>query len=363
MGTMAEPVRGPSTENLYRQATAELMGHGLVDVADAVAFATRRIGRAKIRSQGFARWLYHRASEGRISLFRRRVSDQMHACCSSVVLGRSAGRLRVAGAIRCGRHLLCETCAIFRGLEILRRMVPVYTQVSKDSPDFSWKLVTLTVKNGPDLAERIEHLRASYRRLEQCRRDELRGKGRQWSQYWTQQAGGLGSIEVTRNKETGEWHPHLHLVVCSYQPYGKDDTSRMAADWWAATGDSYVVDVRELRTEGGPAKNLAEVAKYALKAAGLDNPSRLIAWETMRGRRLFLTFGALRGVELEPSEAPLLESLIPLSWQAGRFVPGGASLWLFQWLSILGRGGTVSDPQLTDIGRLRGPAPSSSDPP
>ena len=181
-------------------------------------------------------------------------------------------------------------CAIRRGAKMLKAYLDRYEQVSKTFPELQPYLVTLTVKNGDDLAERIQHLRASMRKMTQQRRDALKG---QTFVEFVKSAGGFHSVEVT-NRGSG-WHPHVHMIwLCSEKP----NQSILSKEWEAITGDSFIVDVRPLHD---PVDGFLEVCKYALKFSDLSLADNYHAFEVMAGMRLIDAHGVLRGVEIPES--------------------------------------------------------------
>jgi hypothetical protein len=199
----------------------------------------------------------------------------------------------------CQIPLLCPLCAIQRGGKLLRRYVERAEYLLRDHDAF---MVTLTVKNGPDLWERWMQLRGSLRKL----RDQAR-KG-----YGAMRVadGFVGSFEFTKSQHG--WHPHCHMVW--FVPKGAriegGPGSQLSADWHAITGDSFIVDARPLLPGPGcdgyvdlvPA--FCEVLKYALKFSSLDLADNLAAYRTLRGKRLMTTGGCMYGLEL-PDDAAL----------------------------------------------------------
>jgi hypothetical protein len=128
------------------------------------------------------------------------------------------------------------------------------------------RLLTLTVKNGPDMRERYEHLKASFRRLKQraC-----------WKRHVQ---GAIRVVEITKSKVNGEWHWHYHvMIVGSWW-----DQAEISDEWLKATGDSDVVDIRavvNIRHAGAGA--LRELFKYTIKdhtltAAEIDRVACLL---------------------------------------------------------------------------------------
>jgi len=153
-----------------------------------------------------------------------------------------------------------------------------------------YRLVTLTLKTqGPWLRADLDHLYRSFRRLKQ-------------RAFWRHHVtGGVVFCEVKWNPEKHRWHPHLHcLVHGKFLPH--NDLSKQ---WHAATGDSFIVDVRAVKNANQAADY---VAKYVTKGYG---PSVFETRETlleciraMKGRRLVLKLGDWEGFDLqaEPSD-------------------------------------------------------------
>ena len=182
--------------------------------------------------------------------------------------------------------------------------------------------VTFTVKNGEDLQERLEHLMQSYKRLLQKRRDSRKSNPQSDTCYKVIE-GGFASYEVTYNKETGEYHPHIHSMILV--PLGSIPTvemeikgkkiqapaefqRRLSAEWREITGDSFIVDVRRIAWDSVNTDEimeaLVECFKYALKVAIIEDDQRdldvlLACYDVLKGRRLQSSFGVLWGVKLE----------------------------------------------------------------
>jgi hypothetical protein len=147
--------------------------------------------------------------------------------------------------------------------------------------------LTLTVKNGPDLAERSAHLRIAFKKL----------RRRAW--WKANVAGGIAVEEVTRNERAGQWHPHLHLVIDATLPQAALQTA-LTALWRAVTGDSYILDVRPFRGVT-VAADLRELCKYTAKIAGIvEDPALVRSYlDYARRRRLIATFGSCYGAAAE----------------------------------------------------------------
>lgn len=215
------------------------------------------------------------------------------ADCANYLLFRhyyTVDKVRLHAASFCKKHLLCPMCAIRRGAKMLKAYLQRYEAVIAEHPHLRPYLVTVTVKNGPDLVERLNHLRGAMRRMSQARRDHLKAPSKNRRVEFAASMGGFHSIEVT-NKGQG-WHPHAHMIwLCGSEP----DQKALSAEWLGWTGDSFIVDVRPLHD---PVEGFLEVCKYALKFSDLDEADNWHAYEVMSGQRLIDSHGLMRGVEI-----------------------------------------------------------------
>jgi hypothetical protein len=152
-------------------------------------------------------------------------------------------------------------------------------------------MVTLTLKDGPDLAERFAHIQKSMKLLR-----KRRAIARTRSEA-KKAAGAVWSFEVKRGKGSGLWHPHLHAVwLCEVPP----DPAALSAEWHQITGDSYIVDVRPIDTSD-PLNGFLEVFKYAVKFSDQPEADTWHCFETLKGKRLVASFGEFYGIP-EPDD-------------------------------------------------------------
>lgn len=240
------------------------------------------------------------------------LADELGACGNWAVFRDyfTIGQTRLAGICTCKKHLICPLCAIRRGARGLRvYLARVEALLAADS-GLQPFLVTLTVKNGSDLRERFNHL-AKHLREYHRRRSRARQHGevlKAHSAVW--------SYEFT-NKGKG-WHPHVHAVwLCHEAP----DAQALSREWHDLTGDSFIVDVRPMNM-ADPVAAFCEVFKYAIKFAELAHVDRLHAYRTLKGKRLLDSFGDLRGLDVEPSDADDLLDDLPYIERIYRFVRG-----------------------------------------
>ena len=86
-------------------------------------------------------------------------------------------------------------------------------------------------------------MRKALKKYQEQRRNALKG---QKQVEYAKAAGGVMSIEVKRGRNSGLWHPHVHMIwLCNQAP----SASQLSKEWLELTGDSYIVDVREFYGE------------------------------------------------------------------------------------------------------------------
>ena len=205
----------------------------------------------------------------------------------------------------CDKPLICGLCAILRGSRLLAAYLARLQLVQVVEPRLRPIMVTLPVRNGSDLAERLKHLRHSMKLLHGRR--HLRNQ----PSVMHQVAGGVFSVEVT-NIGNG-WHPHAHAIWMVDQAHEAFTDSRawalqkLSPEWKSITGDSFIVDARPITPkpdEAGQnpyAAGFCEVFKYAVKPAELGRELLLEAFPILTGQRLVASFGCFRGIK-EPAK-------------------------------------------------------------
>lgn len=218
------------------------------------------------------------------------------AACGHHLLFRDyfqIGKVRLHAARFCRKHLLCPLCAIRRGAKSVQAYLARLHVIKEENPGLRASLVTLTVKDGENLQERFQHLQNSFYRLQQARRSYLRGKGPHVELAKIQ--GAVGSYEFKRGRNSGLWHPHLHMVVLHRADI---DHRRLSEDWLKYTGDSFIVDVTPFHNQEDPIDGFLEVFKYAVKFSDLPLADNWHGFKTLSGKRLVFSFGLFWGVEV-----------------------------------------------------------------
>lgn len=206
----------------------------------------------------------------------------------------TVGKTRLTKASFCKQHLLCPLCAIRRGAKTLEAYLARYRVVKDENPSWRLSMLTLTVANGEDLAERFQHLHNSIKRVFKRRRDYL-DKQRGLTE-WRKVYGWVGTYEVT-NKGNG-WHPHAHIMCLHSSSF---DYKALQAEWKEITGDSHVLNVSAAKHPNEPERDFLEVFKYAVKFSDMTAEQNIHAWNVLRARRLLFSGGALWGVDVPES--------------------------------------------------------------
>lgn len=165
---------------------------------------------------------------------------------------------------------LCRPCQAARQTTILRNLTP---RLTADK----YRLLTLTLKSSAaPLKEQLDRLYRCFRHL---RRAPL------WKKKVT---GGAAFLEITRNTQTGLWHPHLHCILeGTFLP-----KEPLSTTWLSITGDSYVTDIRLIRSPQAAARYVAKYLTKTFEHQVTHDPAALDELViAIRGRKLLTTFG------------------------------------------------------------------------
>lgn len=204
-----------------------------------------------------------------------------------------SGETRLRNANFCKNHLICRACAARRAGKLVEAYMRKVAEVQRLHPDLIPAHVTITVKNGPDLKERVDHLKKAWQRMLARRRSHLHKPERYGPVEWCKVAGSVRSLEVTAGAEG--WHPHFHAFVLLKEYI---DHEQLCEEWRELTGDSFIVGVSLCRD--GVLPGLIEVLKYATKFSELKPAQAWHVFQCLRGSRSVDPQGVLRGV-MEPN--------------------------------------------------------------
>lgn len=308
-----------------RQAKENPLSEGILadsseQGADGVAALPNRLGRYAVAHQRALQMADYAANLG-----EKKLAQKLRHCGHWLIFRHyyTVDTVRLHAADFCKKHLLCPLCAIRRGAKYLKAYMGKLQTVQAENPGLQAYMVTVTVKDGPDLLERFEHLRGAMQRMTMARRRYLHAPDKRPHVEFAKAVGGVHSIEAKRGENSGLWHPHAHMVwLCHEAP----DAEKLSREWLGWTGDSFIVDVRPFH-QADIASGFAEVFKYALKFSELPLVDNWDAFETLGGKRLVDPFGCLRGVEVSEDFADdAVGDDLPYIEMFYRFMRGGYSL-------------------------------------
>ncbi len=261
-----------------------LAGEIGVQGIEALPKRVDRYGKAKNRALDIAEYIEGVATRQNKLLS---LSHRLASCGDYLVFRHyfTVDKVRLHGASLCMKHLLCPLCAIRRGAKGLKAYLDRWEVIRAQKPALRPFLMTLTVKDGPDLAERFRHLYGSQRALWM---QKNRGRGSVLDGV----EGAVWSYEVKRGSGSGDWHPHLHMIaLAEHAP----DQVRLSEDWKWITKDSHVVDVRPIE-QADPVSGFLEVFKYAVKFSDQEPADTLTCYLELKCKRLIGSAGCFRGV-------------------------------------------------------------------
>ena len=278
-----------------------------------------RFGHLRQQSKDMSNWLFTQYDEARSldtpmgELMAKRFGHfaNLLSGCANYLLFKhyyTLDKYKLSGLKTCKKHMLCPFCSAIRASKQATAYHDKMVHLLKENPKLKPVFVTLTVKNGDDLKERFNHLKDSFKTYQSRRRDWLK-KGRGYNEF-CKAHGIVYAYEITNNGKG--WHPHLHMILLVDDWIDKD---KLSAEWYAITGDSFIVDVRRVKPSKAEVDTMdvkeqkedysdgfMEVFKYAMKFTELTHYQIWIAHETLsptgRLTRLQGSIGLFRGVEV-----------------------------------------------------------------
>jgi plasmid rolling circle replication initiator protein Rep len=247
------------------------------------------------------------------------------------------------------KQRLCPACSWRRSIKIYGATSRILDYLdATEGKAIKYLFLTLTIRNVPleRLSVAIDDMAAAYHRLTCNRSWKKRVKG------------AMRTLEVTINHETGQAHPHYHLILAVDRSYAtKGDTTYWThADWQRAWQQAarldYAPQVSIERVRGRKA-GVAEVSKYMAKDTdylidsmeaqmGTEEAEALTDYlveqlsRQLHGRRLVSYTGILRKAQQalrikDPETGPLVDeirgdvtsAIKHYHWAAGlgRYVP------------------------------------------
>lgn len=164
------------------------------------------------------------------------------------------------------KNRFCSICSVHRN-RLIRSKLTYFVRTWKLRDHDSFKFLTLTIKNQPDLKKMTDDLLSSFRKLRQRK-------------FWKKHVeGGAFVIEIT-NKGKG-WHVHLHMVVSGgFLPF-QDLLSE-----WRAVSTGRGVYVKKIHSS----QVLGYLSKYLTKD-DVGDADQFMMSDVLKCKRLFQVFG------------------------------------------------------------------------
>ena len=196
-----------------------------------------------------------------------RRADRVLFCGTWLEFGIFPDKNKLVFANFC-KDRLCPMCNWRRSLKLYGQVSAVMDELEKQG--YKFLFLTLTIKNcsAMKLSSTIDILLKGFTKLfHDNRRVKKAVKGF------------FRSLEITKNKQTGQYHPHLHCILAVKSTYFKGDYITQA-EWteiWQKCIDTEylpVIDIRCIKSGGkGVSGAVREVAKYSVKGSDFLNSS------------------------------------------------------------------------------------------
>ncbi len=213
-------------------------------------------------------------------------ASRLKQCCSTFrVLTCGLHPLRSYPTFRC-KKLFCPDCAAERATRLGNQTEAKIREVMKTT-NGRLCLLTLTTKNAATLDGGLVKLKKSFANFKRKKVFKNHIKG-----YF-------GAFEYTFNQETNDFHIHLHLIILRGKFWNQSDISDA---WRDVTGDSFIVDIREIKDAY---KGVKEVCKYPMKPADLmtmPDEKFLEVVRMKKGTRMFVSGGCFYNVKLDDDD-------------------------------------------------------------
>lgn len=223
---------------------------------------------------------------GRLEKISQKDALRMKQCCSIFKI-RTCGQhtIKYYPTFRCKKNY-CPDCAAERAARIARQTEARIVEAMK-LVQGRLCLMTLTMKNAPTLDGGLARLKKAFTNFKRKQAFKQHIKG-----YF-------GGFEFTYNPKTNDFHVHLHLIVLRGAFWNQSDISDA---WREVTGDSFIVDIRQVRDLH---KGVKELCKYIVKPLDLrtmpDERFREVVG-MKKGTRMFISGGCFYNVKLDEAD-------------------------------------------------------------
>lgn len=222
------------------------------------------------------------------------------------------------------RVRLCPLCAYKRSLSVYHNTADIINYINAKYSRSKYLFLTLTIKNvpGSELSNAIDDLTRGWQNMSKQKRIK------------NVVLGTVRSLEITYNKRSNTYHPHLHVLIHTtndlYSGRNYISQAEFSDRWKSAAGIDYqpVVDVRRLRHNSG--REIAEIAKYSVKPLEWDKCAESVIItldEVLHKRHLLSLSGTMREAKRDLKIADIEEKK---EW-LGNFDDGDKILFFYHF--------------------------------
>lgn len=215
---------------------------------------------------------------------------RMENCSNYLAFAKIDNRYKVVRTVSCCVRL-CPMCAYKRSLAVYRNVRKIYDYLISCNQHSKFLFITLTIENvvAQQLQTALDSLNRGFQNI-------VRQKA-----FKKITLGTLRAIEITYNKSTGKYHPHIHILLhTTSELYAGRNyiTQQQLTDMWqSAANTDYrpIVDIRKFKRNTG--RELAEVAKYSVKPSDyINSPDSVIMTldNVLHKRQLITAAGTFR---------------------------------------------------------------------
>ena len=214
---------------------------------------------------------------------------------------KSSGKYKLINTNLC-RVRLCPLCAYKRSLSVYHNTAAIINYINTNYSRSKYLFLTLTIKNvsGSQLSNAIDDLTRAWQNMSKQKRIK------------NIVLGTVRSVEITYNKRSNTFHPHLHVLIHTtsdlYAGRNYISQAEFTDRWRSAAGLDYqpVVDIRRVQHNNG--REIAEIAKYSVKPLEWDKCAESVIItldEVLHKRHLLSLSGTMREAKRELKIADL----------------------------------------------------------
>ena len=196
---------------------------------------------------------------------------RLENCSTYLAFAKIEGKYKMVKTNLC-RVRLCPMCAYKRSLAVYRNTRQIYDYLLENEPHSKFLFITLTIRN----VDRAR-LKSALDALNKGFQNIVRQKA-----FKKIALGTLRTIEITYNKNTGMYHPHIHVLLHTstelYAGRNYITQEKLSQMWASAAGITEYIPVVDIRAfKANTKRELAEVAKYSVKPSDyLNTPDSVL---------------------------------------------------------------------------------------